>query len=85
MGTPNFNKGTYLIDNNQLVHDIKAQADVFADTWEEIMSPNTPTFEGPAQQHFTDINLWKFTHLFDIIPHYTIELKKLDNLPTKGG
>ena len=77
MGTQNFNKGTYLIHNNQQIHDTNAQADVFADTWEEIMSQNTARPDGPAQQHFEDINIWKFTHLFHTIPHYTIEFNKL--------
>ena len=40
MGTPNFNKGAYLIHNNQQIHDNKAQADIFADTWEDIMTQN---------------------------------------------
>ena len=76
MGTPNYNKGTYLIYNNQEIHDNKAQADVFANTWEKIMTQNIvrPT----SQQHFENINTWKFTNLFEIIPHYSIEFNKLD-------
>ena len=78
MGTPNFNRGTYLIHNGQKFYDIKEQADVFAETWEEIMTPNKIRPQEQIQQHFTDINMWKFTHLFDIILHYTIDFNKLD-------
>ena len=78
MGTPNFNKGTYLIHNQQQVHDIKAQADIFADTWENIMTQNTVRPEETTQQHFQNINTWKFTNIFNIIPYYSIEFNKLD-------
>ena len=78
MGTPNHNKGTFLIHNNTQVHDIKEQADIFAETWEGIMSQNTVSPDPNIQQHFTNINIWKFTHLFDIIPHYKIDFNRLN-------
>ena len=78
MGTPNFNKGTYLLHNNKQIHDIQEQADIFAGTWEEIMTQNKVSPDPIIQQHFTDINIWKFSHLFDIIPHYTIDFNRLD-------
>ena len=82
MGTPNYNKGTHLIHNNQQIHNPKDQADLFAETWEGIMAPNTPSPDESIQQHFRNINIWKFTHIFDIIPHYTIDFNRLDkNIP----
>ena len=76
MGTPNYNKGTYLIYNNQHIYDNKSQADVFADTWADIMSQNTVRPDETIQQHFQNINIWKFANLFNIIPHYTIQFNK---------
>ena len=57
MGTLNHNKGTYIIHNNKQIHNIKEQADIFADIWEGIMTQNTVSPYQNIQQHFTDINI----------------------------
>ena len=41
-GKKNYNMGSHLIHNNRHIYDARQQADVLAQTWEKIMTPNKP-------------------------------------------
>ena len=78
MRKPNYNQGTYLIHNGQEIHNEKQQANIFAQTWANIMKPNTPRDTEEVQAHTHHINNW-YTQNDEIIkPHNTINLNLLN-------
>ena len=78
MGKPNYNKGTYLIHNRQQIHDEQEQANIFADTWAEIMTPNIPKNTIEIQEHIQNINDWNNFSRDQIKPLNTINLNNLN-------
>ena len=58
MGSENRNLGTYLYYRGREIHDYKEQADIFAETWEQIMKPNTPRDTQEVQQNIDEVNNW---------------------------
>ena len=78
MGKPNYNKGTFLLHNNQEIHDQQEQANIFADTWANIMTPNTPKNTIEIQEHVQRINNWCIQNEENINPHNVINLNNLN-------
>ena len=78
MGSENRNLGTFLIHRGREVHDHKEQADIFAETWEQIMKPNTPRDTPEVQQNIEEVNNWYEQNQQIIEPYPTINLNKLE-------
>ena len=70
MGKTNYNKGTYIIKNNTEIHDPQNQANAFAETWQNIMTENTPRNTIQVQNNINSINTWLINNNFQ--PHNTI-------------
>ena len=76
MGKTNYNKGTYIINNNIEIHDPQNQADTFAETWQNIMTENTPRNTIQVQNNINTVNTWLINNNFQ--PHNTVNLNRLD-------
>ena len=78
MGKTQYNMGTFLIHNQQEIHDEQEQANIFSDTWANIMTPNTPRNTIEIQEHIHTINNWNIQNRELINPHNRINLNNLN-------
>ena len=83
MGTDNYNKGTYITKNNREIHDKQEQAEIFAETWKNIMTENTPRNTQEVQENRNTVVTWLLTN--NIQPHNIVDMNRLsrDNILTK--
>ena len=78
MGKGNYNLGTHLKHNNTEIHDEKQQADLLAETWERIMTANTPKNSEEVLHNVGLVNNWNTQNTEHISPYTTINLNNLN-------
>ena len=78
MGTKNRNLGTYLIHRGKEIHNHQDQADLFVETWEKVMKPNSPRDTPEIHRNIEDINNWIEQNQQNIKPLPHINLNTLD-------
>ena len=79
MGTQNYNKGQNIIHNQQTITQPQEQADIFADTWEAIMQPNTPRDNYIIQNNVHNVRRWNRDNAQDILLFTDIDLNNLNH------
>ena len=78
MGKKNYTMGMPLKQNNIIYNGAQEQANLLADTWRSIMTPNTPKNLQEIQEHFQRINNWYQHNTDNINSHPTVNLNNLD-------
>ena len=71
--------GTYLTINNNTITDPRAQAEAFADTWENTYNNHDPNIHNiHAINNHNTVRNWIYNNLNLINPHNDINLNRLD-------
>ena len=78
MGTENRNLGTFLIHRGMEIHNMRDQANVFAETWENIMKPNPPRDTPDVHSNIQYVNNWNLKNQQQISPHPSVNLDLLE-------
>ena len=78
-GKNNYNLGTYLIHNNTQIYDHKEQADLLAQTWENIMHPNKPRNSNEITENVQKVKDWNSANQNLINPLQKVNLNNLSN------